>query len=367
VSFLALLALLLVARTAAPTVTTAMSTRNRPSVLPSAVTVAGAAGLLLLVLALPTLMPTKTPVLTLGVVFVTIFAALYLLVEVSGQVSLCHTTFVAVGATAFSHLQQDVGLPWVLAAVSAAAIALPVGALVAIPAMRSSGVFLALSTLGFAVLVEQMAYNRAIMFGPLGRRAGDRPAFLGLDGDSGYYFLCVAMAVGAIGVVLVVQRSRLGRLLRSLAQAPVALTTHGANTQVTQVLVFALAAAMAAAGGVLYVGVVGSVSSAGVSPSALGSFNSLLWLAALTVAGRNPVLSPVLAAGALVVLPAFVADPAFAQYLTLGFGAAAVLVAVEGGALGRWLGRQAASSAWRHGHSPVTARSTHPGKVVVDV
>ena len=141
-------------------------------------------------------------------------------------------------------------------------------------------------------------------------------------------------------MVIVVRRTRLGRLLNALADSPVALLTHGSSTTVTRVLVFCLAAAMAAVGGALSVGVVGSVSATGVSPSALIPFNSLLWLAALAFAGRNPVTSPVVAALALIVVPSYLTGSNLNQLLTIGFGAAALVVAVAGEPFARWIGDQ---------------------------
>ena len=318
--------------------------------------IAGVLALAAVVL-LPVWQPSRAPVLILAAVFVTIFASLYLLVEVSGQVSLCQTAFVAVGAASFSHLTAGTGLPWLVGVAVAALIAVPVGALVALPAIRLAGVFLALATLGFGVLMEQMAYNRGFMFGELGRRTGQRPAVLGLDTDGGYFYLCVGFAALSIGLVVVIRRSRLGRLLNALADSPTALVTHGSNVNVTRLLVFCIAAAMAAVGGALSVGVVGTVSSVGVSPTALVSFNSLLWLAALSFSGRHVVVAPVVAAAALVVLPSLFTSPDVPQYLTIGFGLLALASASSSEDLARWFATQRGQSQARLTHSPVRSRS----------
>jgi branched-subunit amino acid ABC-type transport system permease component len=316
-----------------------------------------AAGAVVALGLLPVLVPSRSLVFIQGAVFVTIFASLFLLVEVSGQVSLCQAAFVAVGAAAFCHFTTGAGVPWLVGALLAVAVAIPLGAVVAIPAIRLSGVFLALATFGFGILVEQMAYTQPIMFGTLNQRAGARPHVFGLDSDKGYFYLCAAVAVAAIVIVLSIRRSRLGRLLNALADSPVALVTHGASINVTRVLVFCLSAAMAATGGVLYVGIVGSVSGAGTSPSALVSFNSLMWLAALAFSGRNPVLAPILAAFALVVGPSYITSTHLAQYLMIGFGAAATLTSVFSGTLTAWVAAQQEASDQRLAHSPVRART----------
>jgi ABC-type branched-subunit amino acid transport system permease subunit len=288
---------------------------------------------------------------------VTIYASLYLLVEVSGQISLCHVTFVAIGATTFCHLTTGAGLPWLVGVVGAMIVAVPVGAIVAVPAIRLSGLFLALATFGFGVLVEQIVYPRGVMFGDLLARQGHRPALFGLDGGQRYFYLCMAIGAASVAVVIALRRSQLGRLLDALADSPTALLTHGASINITRVLVFCISASMAALGGALYVGVTGSVSGSGVSPGALVSFNSLLWLAVLAVVGRNAVVAPVLAAILLVVAPSYSTNPDTAQYLTILFGAAALLSATFAEDIGRWMTAVTPAGRDRVVRSPVRDRT----------
>jgi branched-subunit amino acid ABC-type transport system permease component len=358
-SFLVLFAVLLVAGRRFPTVNvTRPARRPRPWSFP--VRVAGALGALAAVVTIPFLAPSRAPVLIQGAVFVTIFASLYLLVEISGQVSLAHAAFVAVGATTFANLTRGAGLPWGVGVIGAVVVAVPLGAAVAVPAIRVSGLYLALATLGFGVLVEQMVYARPVMFGDLGQRFGARPHLFGLDRDARYFWLCAALAALALALVVVIRRTRLGRLLNAVADEPVALATFGCTPQVTLVLVFCLAAGMAALGGALDVGVVGSVSASGVSPTALISFNSLLWVAVLALAGRNPLRAPVAAALAMVVAPSFFSSPNMAQYLTMGFGLAALFASVGCGALRRTLELRHPVDEARIRYSPVAARLRRP-------
>jgi branched-subunit amino acid ABC-type transport system permease component len=304
----------------------------------------------------PIIYHTKLPVFTMGAVFVTIYASLFLLTEVSNQVSLCHVTFVAIGATTFCHLTSDVGLPWLLGVIGAGLVALPVGAIVAIPAIRLSGAFLALATLGFGILVEKLFYSQDFMFGGFGTLSGHRPDLLGLDTNRGYYYLCLTFGIAAIGTVLLVRRSRLGRLLSGLADSPIAVATHGSNVSVIRVMVFCLSAFLAGMAGALYVGVIGQVSSSGASPSALISFNSLLWLAVLALVGRNAFIAPLLAAGALVVGPSYISDPGISQYLTLGFGLTAIISAAFGDSIAKWIAVRGLTGAERTNRGPVQAR-----------
>jgi branched-subunit amino acid ABC-type transport system permease component len=307
-------------------------------------------------IAVPHVFSTRVPVYTLGAVFIVIYASLYLLVELSNQVTLCQVAFVAIGATTFSHVTYGWGLPWGFGVLASAAVAIPIGAFVAIPAIRLSGLFLALATLGFGILVEQLVYNRDVMFGRYGQREGARPGLFGLDSDTGYFYLCLGFGVAAIALVVLIRGSRLGRLLNALADSPVALATHGASVNITRVGVFCISAALAGVGGALLVGVTGSVSSSGTSAAALVSFNSLLWLAVLSFVGRSPVLAPVLAAFVLVVLPSYFTDPNTVQLQTITFGGLAVFASTFGPTVSRWLAANAIRHAGRRGRGPVLAR-----------
>ena len=122
-----------------------------------------------------------------------LFLSLGLLVRRSGQISLCHLAFAAVGAAAFGHFAGD-GIPWLFSLILAALVAVPVGAVVAIPAVRVSGVFLALATLGFGILMEQVFYTRDFMFGqsPIGLAAPRPGISIGawnLSTDTGFYYV----------------------------------------------------------------------------------------------------------------------------------------------------------------------------------
>jgi ABC-type branched-subunit amino acid transport system permease subunit len=199
-----------------------------------------------------------------------LFLSLGLLVRTSGQVSLCQVSFMAIGACAFSHLAVDHGWPWGLALLGAGVIAVPIGALLAIPAIRLPGLYLALATFGFGILLQYMFYSQSYMFGNLG--LGVRvpmPVFraLGLtQSDKSYYYLCLALAVVVTVFVIAVGRSRLGRLLRALSDSPTGLAASGASTNVTRLLVFCISAFLAAIAGVLEAGAIGTATDASYQP-----------------------------------------------------------------------------------------------------
>jgi ABC-type branched-subunit amino acid transport system ATPase component/branched-subunit amino acid ABC-type transport system permease component len=301
--------------------------RPRPAAVyaaPARVQLAGAAVLGVVLLVVPHLVNAgQLPYWSDGLTQVVLFLSLGLLVRTSGQVSLCQAAFAAIGATTMGHLTAGFGLPWGIALLLAGLAAVPIGAFIAIPAIRLPGVFLALATFGFGVTMQQMGYPLWIMFGSssLGQ-AVNRPSFA--QGDIAYYYLMLAFVVAASLLVVWLVRSRLGRLLRGMADSPVALATHGTSVLVTRVLVFCIAAFLAGLSGALFGGVVHTVTS-----SDFAAFSSLTLLALLVIMpGREPWYA--FGAGfALVIIPSWISTGGTVDdWLNVLFGAAAVQVAI---------------------------------------
>ena len=284
-----------------------------------------AVGMVALVLWVPTLAGTRLPVFTTATIYVLIFASLRLLVVTSGQVSLCHIAFAAVGATSFAHLQNGLGLPWLVALVVAGLVTVPVGAFVAIPAIRLSGLYLALATFGFGVLVERFVYGLGLMFGGDGEAIVSRPDLVLFDAttDRGYYYLTAAIVAMGVGVVHLVGRSRLGRLLRAMSGSPLALVTLGAGVNVTRVLVFSISAALAGIAGALYAGFSGLTTGASFI-----SFTSLTLIVVLAISGPGELQAPIAAAVALQLVPSYLNDESFTELLPVLFGVSAVTVSI---------------------------------------
>jgi len=207
----------------------------------------------------------------------------------------------------------------------AGVVAVPIGALVAIPAIRLSGVYLAIATFGFGILMERVVFQTFLMFGASDSVATRRPSLPGLHlgTQTGFYYVTLAVTLACCGVVAMVGRCRLGRFLRALADSPDALTAHGVSTNVTKLLVFCVAAMIAAIGGAL------SGSVTGMAGGLSFDFSiSLVLVAVLAFSGRRPVFSAFVAAVLFVVVPSYFTSPLAATYAQLVFGGTALVVAV---------------------------------------
>jgi branched-subunit amino acid ABC-type transport system permease component len=333
VPFLILVAVLLVVpsrRFPARQAATRRLVSERPPVPFSRTALFTVVGLVALV-AVPAVAGTRLPLWTAGLTNVLIFASLALLVWTSGQISLCHASFVALGASTMGHLTSGAGVPWPVALLLAGLLTVPIGLLVAVPAIRLSGVYLALATFGFALLMQQVMYPSAWMFGFDLSASTSRPRlgpFDTADGTTIYYVVLAVVAV-SVAVIVGIGRSRLGRLLRAMAETPTMLMTHGLGVSTSRLLVLAISAFFAGMAGALQVTQFGAVNSLSYGP-----IQSLLLLAALATFGTRLLRSSVLAAASLAVVPQYVVQIEALRWMgdvereVLVFGAVAIVSSI---------------------------------------
>jgi branched-subunit amino acid ABC-type transport system permease component len=270
---------------------------------------------------LPHLNATRLPIFTTALAFVVIFSSLHLLVRTSGQVSLCHMAFAAVGATTYAHATHA-HFPFPLALLVAGLVAVPVGAFIAIPAIRLSGVYLAIATFGFGILVQNLFFPSFLLFGSRQTLRVNRPSFA--QGDKAYYYLVLVIAVACCLAVIAVLRGRLGRLLRALADSPSAIVAHGASTNVIRTMAFCISAFLAGIAGAITGPITGSATGA-----TFGFQISLIIIAVLFVAGRRPVLSQFIAAAAYIVAPTYSNNANVGSWTQVIFGVLAIAVATD--------------------------------------
>jgi branched-subunit amino acid ABC-type transport system permease component len=328
-----------------------------PRQYPAPVTAAGLGLLLLGAIMVPHLVNSaKVTQYAAGLGYMIIFLSLGMLIWMSGQISLCHMGFAALGATTMGHLMTTgfshhlhighVYPPWPVCLLLAGLAAVPFGAVVAIPAIRLAGIYVAVATFGFGILLQYIVYPMWCFFGipplvPIPRpgddftlfrtgQHGTTPGIFGMDfvSDERYYYLCLIVTVLMATAVLIVRRSRLGQLLRALADSPVAVESHGANATVMRVFIFCLAAFMAGIGGAMLSGVPEQASG---TPGGIYDYTfSLIIVAVLGFCGRRPVLSPLLAAVVFEVSKVYPPfdKQSFVKWEGVLFGASAILVAI---------------------------------------
>ena len=214
--------------------------------------------------------PTNLRRLTLAFITALVMLSLVPLTGWAGQISLAQITFVGVGAFAMAEVAGDAG-SWLgpgnpLGLLVAAAVAVPFGVLMALPALRLQGLYLALASMAFAVMAIPLFFAQPEILGTNGRKLST-PRFFGINFDDPANFVVLAaVAFAVLGLFVVwLRRGRFGRRLLALRDSPAASATIGVNLAWTKLLVFSLAAAMAGfAGGLLgtFRGTVGSTDFA---------------------------------------------------------------------------------------------------------
>lgn len=365
VPFLALILILLVVPVRSLPRQTASIRNLAPDPLRAPMPIKAAGGVTVLGFAIlaPTFVGARLPLWTNALVYVILFGSLALLVWLSGQISACHCAFAALGATNLSHFAEH--MPWVLAVVCAALAAAPVGALVAIPALRLSGIYLALITLGFGVLMQNVFYPSSLLFGMGVHVSAKRPEiwFSNSSSDKAYYYVVLIFAALSCLAITLIYRGRLGRLLRAMSEAPTMLSTHGLSVWLSRLLAFSISAFFAALAGALALSQNGAASGVFYGP-----IQSLLLLAVLAVSGARLLRSTIVAAVLFAVVPGYLTVVGVHDFGTdrqiLAFGLAAILAAVSAtyrDSIIMWFARQCALHTDRVLHGPVRARTEAGG------
>ena len=259
---------------------------------------------------------------TVAVAMILVFLSLSLLVHTSGQVSLAQIGFMAIGAVTFSHLLHSAGMSWPVALLLAGAVAVPIGAVLAIPAIRLGGLYLAIATFGFGIFLQQMFYTQDFMFGAASSGLEvRRPDFVPIDlaSDTGYYYLVLAIVVVCVLAAVALERGRLGRLLTYIKQSPRAVEANGIPASVTRLLVFCIAAFLAAIGGALAASAQQTISADSYAPIV-----SLTVFVLIVLNGPSVPWNAILAAAAYILVPSYFPSTQVGTYLQLLFGISAI-------------------------------------------
>ncbi|MDR5684051.1 MAG: branched-chain amino acid ABC transporter permease [Armatimonadota bacterium] len=265
---------------------------------------------------------------------VIVAVGLNLLVGFTGLISLGHGGFVAIGAYASGLLAARADLPWYVAWMGAAAISAGFGFLVGLPALRLTGPYLAIATLGFGIAVYQVLTNwTALSGGRMGLAV--EPLSLGIGGLTStqeLYYVAVAAAVLLCWVAFNLVRSHVGRALVAIRDSDIAATVAGVNLTRYKTLAFAVSAA--------YAGTAGAVVAQALrhlEPQSFTFLESVTYLAMIVVGGLGTVPGAIVGAAVLTVLPHYLSGAK--QWLPILYGGAILLMmAIEPrGLYGRWL------------------------------
>jgi len=184
--------------------------------------------------------------LALGIVMLSLVP----LIGYGGQISLAPMAFAGIGAVVMGQFGGE-GTIWGL--LLAVVVTAAVGAIVALPALRLQGLYLALATAAFAVFMDRMFFNQGLVL-PNGNLGVPRLDLPGVSFDGGHaHLVLLGVVFGLVATLIVWLRSgEFGRRLISMKTSPAACVTLGLNLTATKFQVFALSAGIAGLGGALY-------------------------------------------------------------------------------------------------------------------
>jgi branched-chain amino acid transport system permease protein len=245
--------------------------------------------------------PVDNKVLSQALYLAVAAMGLNLLTGFSGQVSIGHGAFFGVGAFTTAILMVDHGWTFEATIPIAALLTGTFGFLVGFPALRVRGLYLALVTLGLAVLFPQVASKYVKGSGGIAlvqpRRREFSSLLDGLADDQWKYYVCLTAVVVLFFAAWNLTRARPGRAMVAVREQELAAVTVGVNLSATKLWTFALSAAYAGVAGSLSVMVDGSANA---TNPALYFRLSIEFLVALVIGGTATILGPLV--GALIVV-----------------------------------------------------------------
>jgi branched-chain amino acid transport system permease protein len=178
---------------------------------------------------------------------------LMLLIGFTGQVSLGHAAFMGVGA--YTHvLLIAAGWPFLLSICAAALLTAAVGVVVGLPALRVRGIYLAIATMAFGFIVEEVTARWESVTGGNSGLQVHPPAIAGFKFEStaALYYLCLVFAVLATLFVLNLLRAPTGRAFVAIRDSEISAQSMGINLARYKTTAFALSALLTGVAGALY-------------------------------------------------------------------------------------------------------------------
>jgi branched-chain amino acid transport system permease protein len=261
----------------------------------------GGAVIALIMLFVPDIIPAgDMRALNITGIFCLTIVGLDLLTGIAGQVSLGQAGFMAIGGYLSAVLAVKYQIPTLLGLVIGMAGSALVAVVLGLVCGRLRGMYLAITTLAFGILVEGLANGLSITGGPSG--IGGIPPFsvggFSFDTDTRFCYLIWALvAVALIGVANFVRSNR-GRILRAMHGDQAGARSLGLNITRAKISVFVISACLASIAGSLYASYFRYLS-----PDQVGSSESLQLITMLVIGGMGTLFGPLIGVALLTYLP----------------------------------------------------------------
>ena len=264
-------------------------------------------------------------------IYAVLLFGLDIVVGYTGQVSLGHAGLFGIGAYTAGVLFTKLGLPLLLSLVGGVAVTSVFGALLALPALRVTGPYLAMVTLAFGTIIQILINEMDFVTnGPMGITL-PKPVMLGFTLDErGYYWVVCGLMLASLVFVHRVLRSHLGRAFEALRGSPVASDCMGVSVYRYKVYAFVISAGLAGLAGSLY-----AFSERYISPNTYNFELTVMFLLAVIMGGRKSRSGALLGAAIIVILPKLLDDVTLFRYVSVPLAVVVVVGAVVFVAQGR--------------------------------
>jgi len=275
---------------------------------------------------LPFLMsPFLNYLFTLSGVYIIGVLGLNILFGFTGLISIANATFLGVGAyTAGILMTRVAGIPYPLVILASCSIAALFGLAIGLPALRLSGHYLAMVTMGFAyVMGELFLHWKSLTGGALGIQV-PKVTLLGFvfSGDKSKYFLVLFFVVLTVLISTNILKTKTGRAFVAIRDHEIAAETMGINLMWYKTLSFVISAFFGGLAGALYAPVVSFID-----PSSFDLLVSVLLLEMVIVGGTGSILGSIIGPIFLTFLPEAVGK-SYQLYLIVIQGMVLVLVLI---------------------------------------
>ena len=268
-------------------------------------------------------------ILVLCAMNVMLALSLNLVLGYTGQLNLGQSAFFAIGAYVSTILIKTYGWNFWLAALAAIVAAGLVGVALAAVAVRLRGHYLAIASLGFAVITYQVLINWEDVTEGVRGIYGILPP---VSDTVGLFYLVAGIAFLIYFLLDNLVRSPVGDTLRAIREDEISAASLGVHSAVWKAFAFGLGAAIAGLAGVFYPGFVGTLV-----PDAFGIIESFTMMAMVIVGGAGTMIGPVIGAVLLTFLPELLRGVGELRLMIYGLALTLVVLFMPGGIVQAWV------------------------------
>jgi branched-chain amino acid transport system permease protein len=261
----------------------------------------------------------------LAFIYWVLIAGLNLIVGYAGQLAIGFVGLLAIGAYTAAILCEKLGVPALAALVVAGCSGAFFGFLIGLPSLRLKNFYFAMTTLGFATIVTQIALGWGSLTG--GGIGLPGPVFPPpFDTPLGFYYLALAMALLATYVLRNIAISNFGRGLVAVRDADVAAEAMGVPVVRLKLVTFTFSGGLAGVAGALY-----AARQTYITPDAFTFDLSVMFFIAVLIGGRGRIVGPMVATAVLTLLPEIAAPLVAWSSFAYGLLLLLVVLLVPGG------------------------------------